>query len=213
VTVQNPCLSGGTLEIFLEPHLPAPRVLAVGDTPIADALTSIGERVGFDVQPVAAGAEVGLGDGDVAVVVASHGRGEEDALALALRAHVPYVGLVASRRRGAAVVEALREAGLADAELAQLHTPAGLDIGARGPEEIAVSILAEIISVRRAGGQLTVDSGQVVAPALPTAVDPVCGMEVPAAPPTLSLETDEGGIAWFCGEGCVRAYEATHVAR
>src|SRR4051794_19183364 len=66
VTVQNPCLSGGALEIFLEPHLPSPRVLVVGDSPIARALAAIGGRVGLDVQAEA-------GDGDVAVVVASHG--------------------------------------------------------------------------------------------------------------------------------------------
>ncbi|MEA2428958.1 MAG: xanthine dehydrogenase accessory factor [Thermoleophilaceae bacterium] len=202
VTVQNPCLSGGALEIFLEPRVPAPRVLAVGDTPIADALVSIGERVGLDVYVVAGGAEAEPADGDVAVVVASHGRGEEGALERALRAGVPYVGLVASRRRGAAVVEALRETGLADEQLRRLRTPAGLDIGARGSEEIAVSIVAEIIAVRRS--ELTAGSPQ------PTAVDPVCGMEVPAAPPTPSL-VHEGQTVWFCCDGCRSAYVATHV--
>jgi xanthine dehydrogenase accessory factor len=152
ITVQNHCLSGGALEIFLEPRLPAPRVLALGETPIALALASIGERVGLDVEPVPAGRELEPRDGDVAVVVASHGRGEEDALARALRSGVPYVGLVASRRRGAAVVEELRAAGLSDEELARLHTPAGLDIGARGAEEVALSILAEIVAVRRREG-------------------------------------------------------------
>jgi xanthine dehydrogenase accessory factor len=137
VTVQNPCLSGGALEIFLEPHLPAPRVLVVGDSPIARALAAIGERVGLDVQ-----AEPGE---DVAVVVASHGHDEEAALERALRAGVPYVGLVASPRRGGAVREWLREAGVPDENL---RTPAGLDIGARGPEEIALSIVAEIIATR-----------------------------------------------------------------
>ena len=150
VTVQNPCLSGGALEIFLEPHIPAPRVGVVGESPIAAAIADIGERVGLDVQP-------GAGDGDLAVVVASHGRGEEDALARALRAGVPYVGLVASRRRGAAVVEYLRSDGVAGEDLERLHTPAGLDIGARTSEEIALSILTEIVAMRR---QLTVGSPQ-----------------------------------------------------
>ena len=167
VTVANHCLSGGALEIFLEPSLPSPRVLTVGDTPIALALAAIGERVGLDVEPLPAGAEVELADGDVAVVVASHGRGEEDALAAALRSSVPYVGLVASRRRGAAVVEELRAAGVSDDELRRLRTPAGLDIGARGPEEIALSILAEIVAVRRrdeprAGSEATDEAGHVV---------------------------------------------------
>jgi xanthine dehydrogenase accessory factor len=143
VTVQNPCLSGGALEIFLEPHIPAPRVGVVGETPIAAAIADLGPRVGLDVRP-------GAGDDDLAVVVASHGRGEEDALARALRAGVAYVGLVASRRRGAAVVDYLRADGVTDDELARLRTPAGMDIGARAPEEIALSILAEIVAVRHA---------------------------------------------------------------
>jgi xanthine dehydrogenase accessory factor len=195
VTVQNPCLSGGALEIFLEPHLPAPRVGVIGDTPIAAALAAIAERVGLEVQP-------GVGDDDLAVVVASHGRGEEDALAHALRAGVPYVGLVASRRRGAAVIDELRTAGIVDEELARLRTPAGLDIGARGPEEIALSIVAEIIGVRRASA--------VGGPQTAEAVDPICGMTVPAAPPSPSSVAG-GKTVWFCGEGCRKAYEARHV--
>jgi xanthine dehydrogenase accessory factor len=139
VTVQNPCLSGGALEIFLEPHLPAPRVLTVGDTPIARALAALGKSVGLDVASEPR-------DDDVAVVVASHGHGEEEALERALRAGVPYVGLVASRRRGATVRDWLHETGVPNVE--RLHSPAGLDIGARGPDEIALSIIAEIISER-----------------------------------------------------------------
>jgi xanthine dehydrogenase accessory factor len=135
VTVSNPCLSGGALEIFLEPHLPAPRMTVVGDTPVARALASLAEQLGYEV----------VGDADAAVVVASHGHDEEEALSRALRAGVPYVGLVASRRRGAAVLSSLDEA---DRE--RVHTPAGLDIGARTPVEIALSILAEIVSLRQA---------------------------------------------------------------
>jgi xanthine dehydrogenase accessory factor len=197
VTVQNPCLSGGALEIFLEPRLPAPRVGVVGDTPIALALVSLGERVGYDV---------GLdeSDDDVAVVVASHGRSEEDALERALGAGVPYVGLVASRGRGAAVLDDLRSRGtLGEDDLARVRTPAGLDIGARTPEEIALSIMAEIVSMRR---------GSEVVPAPATAIDPVCGMEVAAAGPSLHSERD-GRTVWFCGEGCKRAFEADVASR
>jgi xanthine dehydrogenase accessory factor len=137
VTVHNPCISGGALEIFLEPHLPAPRLHVVGDTPIAHALTQLAAGVGY---------EIGEGD-ETAVVVASHGRDEEHVLATALETGVPYVGLVASRKRGAAVVESL---DVSNEDRARVHTPAGLDIGARTPEEIALSILAEIVSTRRA---------------------------------------------------------------
>ena len=183
---------GGALEIFLEPRLPAPRVCVVGDTPIAQALVSLGERLGY---------EVGIDrlDDDVALVVASHGRDEEDSLERALRSGVPYVGLVASRRRGPAVLEELRARGtLTEADIARIHTPAGLDIGARTAEEIALSILAEIVSVRRA---------RETVPAPATAIDPVCGMEVTAAEPSPHAERD-GETAWFCGEDCKRAYEA-----
>jgi xanthine dehydrogenase accessory factor len=194
VTVQNPCLSGGALEIFLEPQLPAPRVGVIGETPIALALVSLGERLGYEVG-------IDRSDDDVAVVVASHGRGEEEALERALRAGVPYVGLVASRRRGAAVVEELRSRGaLEEHDLARIRTPAGLDIGARTAEEIALSILAEVVSVTRAASGVTV-------PGSATAVDPVCGMEVTAADPSPHSERD-GRTVWFCGEGCKRAFEA-----
>src|SRR5436190_18242988 len=116
VTVQNPCLSGGALEIFLEPRLPAPRVGVVGDTPIALALVSLGERLGYEVS-------IDRLDDDVGLVVASHGRDEEDSLERALRSGVPYVGLVASRKRGAAVLEELRARGsLAEADVDRIRT-------------------------------------------------------------------------------------------
>jgi xanthine dehydrogenase accessory factor len=144
VTVQNPCLSGGALEIYLEPSLPAPRVGVVGETPVAHALAAVGAAVGFDV-------DAGLSEDDLAVVVASHGRDEEESLERALLAGVPYVGLVASRKRGAAVLAELRARGaLSEADVERVRTPAGLDIGAHTAEEIALSILAEIVSVRRA---------------------------------------------------------------
>ncbi len=143
VTVHNPCISGGALEIFLEPRLPAPRMHVIGDTPIARALEELAGRLGYDV----AAGETDPTDDDAAVVIASHGRDEEHILATALEVGVPYVGLVASRRRGTAVVGSL---DVSDEDRARVHTPAGLDIGARTPEEIALSILAEIVASRRA---------------------------------------------------------------
>ena len=98
--------------------------------------------------------------GTTAVVVASHGNGEEDALTAALSAGVPYVALVASIKRGEAVRASL---DLPSELAAQLHTPAGVDIGAESPEEIAVSILAELIVELRANpasDQLEPDSGR-----------------------------------------------------
>jgi xanthine dehydrogenase accessory factor len=145
VTVHNPCLSGGALEIFLEPRLPAVRVHVVGDTPVALALCELGRDLGYDMESHAGGDLEPSGD-DAAVVVASHGRDEERALAAALAAGVPYVGLVASRTRGEAVVASL---AVSDEDRERVNTPAGLDIGARTPEEIALAILAQIVAVRR----------------------------------------------------------------
>jgi xanthine dehydrogenase accessory factor len=197
LTVVNPCLSGGTLEIFLEPVIPAPALAVVGDSPIAAALAALGIGVGFQVvdDPGAQGL--------AAVVVASHGRGEVEALEAAVRAGVPYVGLVASRKRGEAVVAAL---DLDGAPRAAVHTPAGLDIGARTPREVALSILAEIVSLRpRPSGATTPTRASEPAPAVAT--DPVCGMEVVADGTALHLDHGDTRF-WFCGTGCLRAFAA-----
>lgn len=144
VVSHNPCLSGGALEIFLEPCLPAARLVVVGDAPVACALDDLGSRVGFRVIPLAAGAAT-VDAGAAALVVASHGRAEEAILGAALREGVPYVGLVASERRGAHVRAALE---VPEALRERLRTPVGLDIGARTPAEIALAILAEIVQER-----------------------------------------------------------------
>jgi xanthine dehydrogenase accessory factor len=145
VVVANPCLSGGALELFLEPHLPAPRVAVAGESPIARAFVDLASRAGFDAR-LGAVAE----PGDFGAVVASLGHGDEEALRRALDAGCEYVGLVASRRRGAGVLEELRAAGVAEEQLARVTTPAGLDLGARTHAEIAVAILAEVVAARRA---------------------------------------------------------------
>ena len=153
VTVTNSCLSGGAIEVFLEPVLPAPRVLVAGSSPIVAELRKLGAAVGFEI--VAAedipDGTLAPAPGDLALVVAAHGNDEIATLRAGLEAGVRYVGLVASRRRGAAVVEELRAGGVAEELLARLETPAGLDIGARTPAEIALSIVARIVEVHRAG--------------------------------------------------------------
>jgi len=149
VTVRNHCLSGGSIEYFLEPALPAPRVLVVGETPIAEALRRLCPELGLE--PVAGGpGEAEPADGDLALVVAAHGRDELEALRRGLEAGVAYVALVASAKRGAGVIDELRAAGVADDLLARIDVPAGLEIGARTAPEIALSILAKVVAVRRA---------------------------------------------------------------
>jgi len=192
VTVANPCLSGGSVEIFLEPRVPAPRVLVVGESPIAVALADLGRPLGFDVQ-LASGEEARPEADDVALVVASHGRGEEPALTAALRLGVPYVGLVASRIRGAAVLASL---DVPDEQRSRVHSPAGLDIGARTAAEIALSVLTEIVAERRSAEKVAAPP-----PGPASALDPVCGMTV-AAVDSSPHATVDGVTTWFCCEGC-----------
>jgi len=206
VTVQNTCLSGGAIEVFLEPVLPEPRVLVVGSTPIAGALERFGPELGLDVVAVYDEALV-LDQGDLAVVVAAHGRGELEALRLALEAGVPYVGLVASEKRGNALIEELREDGVADELLERLESPAGIEIGARTPSEIALTILARIVEVRRTSGY--VPRAAIDSPAPELAVDPICGMTVPAHPETIHVEY-EGETIYFCRDACKTQFESEH---
>jgi xanthine dehydrogenase accessory factor len=194
VVEHNPCLSGGSLEIFLEPQLPPARLVIAGSAPIAGALERVASAAGYEVASGTSSV-----DGAAAVVVASHGADEERVLAEALLAGVPYVALVASRKRGAAVRESLE---VPEELRAQLHTPAGLDIGARTPEEIAISVLAQIVAEHHT---------HPVAQAVGSAVDPMCGMEVAVTDATPSLEID-GERVFFCSGGCRDAYAAQNAA-
>jgi len=151
VTVTNHCLSGGAIEVFLEPVLPAPRVLVAGDSPIVAELGRLGVAVGLEVvtaRDIPDGALSPTAE-DLALVVAAHGTDEVATLRAGLEAGVRYVGLVASPRRGATVVEEMRAEGVGEELLARLDTPAGLDLGARTPAEVALSIVARIVEVRR----------------------------------------------------------------
>ena len=191
VTVHNPCLSGGTLEIFLEPTLPPALVVVHGDAPIARAVRELAAWLGCDAQP--AGGDDDVPAGADAVVVASHGEDEGAVIEAALRAGAGYVALVASQRRGAAVLDGL---DLAPDERARVHTPAGLDIGSHTPREVALSILAEVVSLRPRPDP---------AVHLAEAVDPVCGMTVAAVESTRHVDRD-GVRYWFCGPGCEQAF-------
>ena len=215
--VVNECLSGGALEIFLQPMLPAPLIEVVGSTPVADAIVRIAEVLDYATARSLPGATP---ENAAAVVIASHGRDELEAIRLALGAGVPYIALVASRRRGAAVLD---ELGLTPEQRARISTPAGLDIGARTAAEVALSILAELVerlrSTERPGTAATADraataaiSAMAAAPVPPmprprTEIDPVCGMTVVVMPDTPHLTVD-GVDHWFCGPGCRDHYAA-----
>jgi xanthine dehydrogenase accessory factor len=198
VTVRNPCLSGGAIEIFLEPVLPAPRVLVAGNSPIVESFRSLGPELGFEIV-AAHDIEDGVlapAPGDLALVVAAHGQDEVAVLRAGLETGLPYVGLVASPKRAAAVTAELCAEGVAEELVDALESPAGIDIGARTPAEIALSILARIIAVRH--------SGPVQAPA--SAVDPVCGMTVAVTADTPSL-AHGGETVYFCCAGCRTKFE------
>jgi xanthine dehydrogenase accessory factor len=210
--VHNPCLSGGTLEIFLEPVLPVPLVSVLGDSPIAAALRDVAGSLGYE------GAAYDSGDLDAAgaVVVATHGKKEEETLEAAVRAGVPYVGLIASPKRGAAVVGSLE---LTDDEKARIHYPAGLDIGARTPAEIALSVFAQMVSDRPREPRAPRDPqhlpgeppmtrvGMLTVLEPDTAIDPVCGMTVTIDADALFADVD-GERVYFCCPACRRAYVA-----
>jgi xanthine dehydrogenase accessory factor len=164
---RNLCPSEGTMDVFVEPVLPKPELLVCGATPVAIALADFGRRLGF-LAAIAAPAEdhasfaeidiaipgydlSRLGAGERYIVVATQGKGDEAALAAALSAPARHVAFVGSRRKAAALRAGLAAKGADPARLSALHSPAGLDIGAVTPEEIALSILAEIAGVRRRG--------------------------------------------------------------
>ncbi|MQA79579.1 MAG: YHS domain-containing protein [Streptosporangiales bacterium] len=200
VTVANPCLSGGTMDIFLEVNAPPTLLYVFGDAPVARALVRLGEQLGYAVTATT-DRDIAMAPDTSAVVVASHGRDEEPVLVAALRAGVPYVGLVASRKRGAAVVASL---DVDASERARVHTPAGLDIGARTPGEIALSVLAQVVEGRPRVDP-PVEAESAPADQATEAVDPICGMTVAVVPG--ALKYDEDGSTWyFCGPGCRQAF-------
>ncbi|MCS7050071.1 MAG: XdhC family protein [Thermomicrobium sp.] len=219
------CHSEGALEIFLEPFLPAPQLLIYGESPVADALLRLGKAMGYRVVAFRPGATAappesdewvdGLDPGErpkhrpTAAVVASLGAYDEDAVEAALRAGVPVVELVASRKRFAALRDTVLS-GLPTEWLERVKAPAGLDIGATSPEEIAVSVLAELIARKREWRGLwrpEEASGLATETATTEVIDPVCGM---AVDPRTSRHVVEyrGRQYYFCCPACRRLFEA-----
>ena len=230
------CHSGGTLEIYVEPYLPKPLLLLVGHGPVVETLAALGRAVDYTVEAVGAGAGPDALDRlaltpRTSVVVATHGEEDEDMLERVLATGVGYVSLVASRKRAAAVVESLRQRGVPVERLGRLKAPAGLDIGAVTPTEIAVSILAEIIQLHRSQKWPLIDSSVPPSAALrlaaarpvtessasgagvsavtspQEAVDPVCGMAVKVATARYRSEVGERTVYFCCG-GCKTKFDA-----
>ncbi len=217
------CFSGGALEIYIEPHLPPPRLLIVGSLPVAQSLARLGQAMHYYVIAVAPDAgEAAMTAVDELVtdlktmpgkitpltyiVVASHGHYDELALEHALRSQAAYVALVASRTRAAAVLEYLQAQGLTEAELSRLKYPAGLDIQAMQGDEIALSIMAEIVQKRRNARPIDLEA-LLAGPEPVEAIDPVCGMAVEIA--TAEHRLEYAGQAYtFCAAGCLESFRA-----
>jgi len=162
------CPSGGTVDLFIEPMRRAPRLIVCGAAPVAVALAELGGVMGYRVAVAAkpedhgrfAGADEIIDGFDLAplgiterdfIVVATQGKGDRDALAAAVASKAAYVALVGSRRKADVLRGRLREQGMPEDLISRLHAPAGLDIAAIEPNEIALSILGEIVQVRRSG--------------------------------------------------------------
>jgi len=163
----NMCPSRGTMDVFVEPVLPRPQIVVCGSSPVAVAIADLGRRVGFAVTVCAPEAEQGAfaeadrriqgfampvdEEGARFVVVSTQGRGDEAAVQAALAVEADYVAFVGSRQKAETLKARLASRGVAPERLARLKAPAGLDLGAITPDEIAVSILAEIVAARRGG--------------------------------------------------------------
>jgi xanthine dehydrogenase accessory factor len=207
------CSSGGVLDIYMEPHLPPPHLLLIGNSPVIHTLSQLASVLNFTVTQIdhADLSQLQINE-QTYILIATHGQYDEDALEQALPTAAPYVGVVASRRRVEACRTYLRESGLAEQHIARLKAPAGLDIGAITPDEIAASILAELVQVRRRGTSIITNPPTSI-PAKPlkqdttkTALDPVCGMTVEIVNARHHTVYD-GRDFYFCCPACKRLFE------
>ena len=222
VTVPIACQSEGALEIYVEPVVPQPQLVAIGRSPAAKALAGIAGGLGWRSVLVDEDADPSVDSGgtrvvntlDLAtagvdarsfVIVATQGHYDEEALERALRTPAPYVGLVASRRRAEAILGYLRDRGFDDDALARVHAPAGMDLGHVRTEEIAVAIVAEIVQLRAAGELDTGVTSEV--PTRHEEIDPVCGMTVDVADARFRTVHD-GQTFYFCSAGCLESFRA-----
>ena len=202
------CHSGGTLEIYVEPSLPKPLLVLVGHGPVVETLATLGDAADYSVVAVREDAlttlrQLGLTP-QASVVVATHAESDEEALEGVLATDAGYVSLVASPRRAAVMLERLKHRGVPAERLGLLKAPAGLDIGAVTPEEIAVSILAEIIQSRRSRKMtwMAPDASETVT----EATDPICGMLVETATARYRSELP-GQTVYFCCQHCKDTFD------
>jgi xanthine dehydrogenase accessory factor len=234
ICVPMTCVSEGAVDVYIEPQLEKKQLLIVGASPIAIALAKQGKMQSYDVTMVCEDSEratLGFGLEGVQVnlldvkelagwleqlstmkkslleaVVASMGHYDEETLTLMVKARPRYLGLVASRKRGATVMEFIKDS-VSKEDLAKVRSPAGLDISAKIPNEVAVSILAEMIQLRRMAASQPVIEELESLPMMQKqeAVDPVCRMTVDVATAKHSYEL-EGTMHYFCCPHCRKRF-------
>ena len=218
VDYQMTCHSGGSLDIFIEPVLPKPHILILGRSAVAQSLARLGKAIHFAVSVVAPDADaenfpgadtvraqLDLGPIRVTpqtyVVIATQGESDEEAIELAVTLGAPYVAFVASKNKAQKLFAGLRESGTRAELLDQVRVPAGLEIGAVSPEEIAVSILAQIVQAARSR-----TPAPAPAPPKVEAKDPVCGMTVD--PARARHQSVHQGVTYsFCCPHCKAAFD------
>jgi xanthine dehydrogenase accessory factor len=221
------CQGEGGVEVYLEPVLATPRLVVLGHTPVAQSLARLGVELGFEIVVASMGGsadqfphDVRLADDpsaalagadlSTAVVVATMGAGDEDALAAAVSSDAAYVGLVASRKKARHLLDYVRATGVPSERLARVKFPAGLDLGGMSASEIAVSIAAELVQRRHASRDPEATPPRALTIA-PFPIDPVCGMPVDPAVATHTLLVGEETL-YFCCPHCKARYERSRRA-
>jgi xanthine dehydrogenase accessory factor len=218
------CHSGGTLDIFIEPVLPRPQIVILGRSPVAQTLCRLAKAIHYSVSVAAEGADgENFPDADSVhpnlslnqvkitpqtfLVVSTQGEDDEGALELALQSGCSYIAFVASKIKAQKVLDYLRGRGIEPERLSQVRAPAGLDIRAASPEEIAVSIVAEIIQAKgvRAKTQ-TAAKPATLSVFTQEARDPICGMAVNVASARHKSEY-QGSTFYFCCAGCKQTFD------
>ncbi len=215
------CHSGGSIEVYIEPVRMGPQLVILGSSAIAQSVARLGKAMNYGVIVMARDdrkelfREVDLLQPDVSfdnvnitpqtfVVVATQGEGDEEALEISLKSGAEYIAFVGSKKKINAITEQFRDRGFKSEELSRIKSPAGLDIGAQLPEEIGISIIAEIVTMIRNQQRTLTPLPQVGKPEL--ANDPVCGMDVEIT--TAEFKTDyKGDTYYFCCSGCQYAFD------
>ena len=218
------CESGGTLEFHIEPVLPMTKLVIYGSTPAVEALAKMGEILDYEIYALAPGiSEIDLPDGVIKMeefsaiegqcvaVVAAQGEGDLRALKAAIASKPEFLSLIASKKKSKSLLKQLANEGIRQDEIDSIKFPAGLDIGAVTPQEIAVSIIAELVQQKMAKAHEDKIILEVSEPNNGKQKDPICGMLVD--PLTADHSSDYEGITfYFCCGGCKERFETEPAA-